>query len=159
MWSSVWHMINYWFKKNVISSCQKLWTHHVQSKFGFFFNVLPLSFLPPSSLQTWLQTTLQQQRGSSHQVGRLSALPGCASTTLISLIHRTHYIQATHLLRTNAMQKQSLLTAESEIECTAVCGGREGCEKTRKVKKKNVPQKCATKKSLWALQLLHVKSN
>ena len=97
-------------------------------------------------LQTWLQQQQQQQqqRGSNHRVGCSCALPGCASTTLISPIYRTHCIQSTHLLRTSARQNHSLLIAVvSEIESTAERGGGAGCEKEREEEKKNAPQKRA----------------
>lgn len=104
-----------------------------------------LSTSAPASTRDWLQTWLQQQRRSKHGVGCSCALPGCASTTLISPIYRTHCIQSTYLLRTSARQNHSLLIAVvSEIERTAQRGGGEGCEKEeRGGEKKNVPQKCA----------------
>lgn len=99
----------------------------------------------PAGKHDWLQTWLQQQqRGSNHRVGCSCALPGCASTTLISPIYRTHCIQSTHLLRTSARQNHSLLIAVvSEIERTAERGGGAGCEK-RGRKKKCSAETCKT---------------
>lgn len=111
-----------------------------------------LSTSAPASTHDWLQTWLQQQRRSKHGVGCFCALPGCASTTLISPIYRTHCIQSTYLLRTSARQNHSLLIAVvSEIERTAECGGGEGCEKEERGGKK----KCSTEMCETPLQRSH----
>ncbi len=93
-------------------------------KRGFsFFLLLPL----PANMAGCRPGCSSSDVGVTTEWDCFCALPGCASTTLISSIYRTHCIQSTYLLRTSARQNHSLLIAvESEIERTAECGGGEG---------------------------------
>lgn len=165
------NVYNFDFSKLTIAECTiifgvcEAWPFHGSQGEGTFSLEVqcPLSPLLRLANITVCRPRLQQWRGSNHWVGCFCALPGCASTTLISQIYRTPCIQSTHLLRTSARQNHSLLIAVvAEIERTAECGGGKGVWKGRTGKKKtfhsNV-QDSSREKSLWALPHLHRKSN